>query len=125
MTETDLKLLLLEKHLPDECDAVGLTYLNEIIENETEYIAAAGGSYIDLEVVITVLIGTVELIEKAIKVYKFYKEKQGKPPTPSDLKDGVESELTSVPNIDVETRENIYYDIADYLRKLEAKNETF
>ena len=123
MSESDLKMLLLEKYLSDECDAVGPTYLQEIVENKTKYEAAEGGSNIDLEVVITVLVGTIELIEKAIQAYKYIQEKRGKSPSLTDLQESVESKLESQPAIDIETREKIYYDIAEYLRNLQERKE--
>lgn len=96
MKQSTYIISLLEKYWPDECDAAGDTNINDIVEGDVVYESAKGGSYIDLELVITVLVGATEFIKNTISIYKYLKEKYGKPPT----HDEIENELSKKESIE-------------------------
>lgn len=111
MLESDFKLEILEKYFPDECEIMGPTYLEEIIHNKVDYDSAEGGSYIDLEVIIAVLVGAVELIEKGIKAYNFLKEKRKDKLTCKEIEEKTESMLILPSEINDDLRKTIYQEI--------------
>lgn len=123
MDKSALIFEILEKYWTDECDAVGPTNVEDIVEGEVSYESAEGGSYIDLGEVITILAAAATFIRNVIDIYKSLEQDKKKFPDDEDLKLEARKKKLESEDIDEETKNKIYKEISEKLAKSNSEED--
>jgi len=109
---------LLSENLPIECDTVGPTNLEDIVESEVEFVPAEYGSNMDLETAIQTLIVATSFIKTVIDIYVALKKELGRDPEEVELAVKVTAKKDLVRKIDSKTQDKLVKAIA---KKMKAR----
>lgn len=85
MHKNDLIISLVEELWPDEYDLAGPNNLKDIISGDVEFEDVVGGSNIDLESALTVLVTIVTGIKTTIDIYDRLKTRLQRKPTVDEV----------------------------------------
>jgi hypothetical protein len=108
---------LLEEYWSDECDAVGSTNVQNIIEGDVQYKPALGASYIDLAEILTALAAAATFVRHVIDIYYKICEERQKKPKSADLKSEMKNRNLEPDEIDEQTRNKVYEGVCKKLEK--------
>ncbi|MBD2214771.1 hypothetical protein H6G27_33730 [Nostoc linckia FACHB-104] len=123
MKRETLVIGLLEEYWADECDAAGLTNVQDIVEGKIQYESAEGASYIDLVTVLTVLVAATEFVKNAIDIYETLKKQKNKNPEDTELKAEMKNKQLEPDDIDEITRNNVYKYVCKKLEQEDLEEE--
>lgn len=92
MNQMNVVTEILQEVLPAECEIVGPSALQEIVE-ESEFDIADGGSNMDLGSALSILLSAAAIIKTALEIYKLLKEEHKRPATKEEFSERVEQKI--------------------------------
>lgn len=92
MNQMNVVTEILQEVLPAECEIVGPSALQEIVE-ESEFDTADGGSNMDLGSALSILLSAAAIIKTALEIYKLLKEEHKRPATKEEFSERVEQKI--------------------------------
>jgi hypothetical protein len=110
---------LLKESFATECETVGPTNLQDIVESEVGFTSAEHGSYMDLGESIAILISATTFIKTALEIYTLTKKELGREPEKDELEIKIIAKKELVQGLDKKARDRLIKAIIKKLKERE------
>jgi hypothetical protein len=117
MIDNAFVMEILREEFPIECETVGPTNLQDIVEAEVDFIPAEEGSYMDVGDAIGALALAATFVKTVVDMYIVLKKELGRKPQKHEIEVKITIPKKVSQNLDAKTREKLLKEIVQKLDK--------
>jgi len=110
---------ILQENYPIECETVGPTNLQDIVDAEVSFSSAEHGSYMDLGDAIGTLVIAATFVKTVVDIVVAAKKELGREPGKDEIEIRIVTKKETIQKLDKETRERL---VKAVIKKIKEKS---